>query len=62
MVMKRLLMVFGLLASLAQPVQAQDAQQIIRQAMDHYRGVTSYSEMTKTIQRADWTRSMTMQA
>ena len=60
--MKRLLMVFGLLASLAQPVQAQDAQQIIRQAMDHYRGVTSYSEMTMTIQRADWTRSMTMQA
>jgi hypothetical protein len=38
------------------------AADIIRKAMDHYRGLTSYSEMTMTIQRPEWSRSMTMQA
>lgn len=38
------------------------AADIIRKAMDHYRGLTSYSEMTMTIRRTDWSRSMTMQA
>jgi outer membrane lipoprotein-sorting protein len=37
-----------------------DAQSIIRRAMDHYRGQTSYSEMTMVIHRPDWERSMTM--
>jgi len=37
------------------------AQDIIRKAMDHYRGQTSYSEMTMVIHRPDWERSMTMQ-
>ena len=36
------------------------ATDIIRKAMDHYRGLTSYSEMTMTIHRPDWERSMTM--
>jgi len=35
---------------------------LIRQAMNHWRGVSSYSEMTMTIHRADWQRSMSMQA
>lgn len=43
----------------AQEITAAD---IIRKAMDHYRGLTSYSEMTMTIQRPEWSRSMTMQA
>lgn len=38
------------------------AQDIIRKAMDHYRGQTSYSEMTMIIHRSDWERSMTMRA
>ena len=38
------------------------AADIIRKAMDHYRGLTSYSEMTMTIQRSEWSRSMTMRA
>jgi outer membrane lipoprotein-sorting protein len=42
--------------------EAMDAKDIIRKAMDHYRGLTSYSEMTMTIQRPDWSRSMTMLA
>jgi outer membrane lipoprotein-sorting protein len=38
------------------------ADEIIRKAIDHYRGVTSYSEMTMIIHRSDWERSMTMRA
>ena len=45
--------------SLAQEVLAQE---LVRQAVDHFRGVTSYSEMTMTIHRPDWQRSMTMRA
>ncbi len=45
--------------ALSQEITAAD---IIRKAMDHYRGLTSYSEMTMIIHRPDWERSMTMQA
>ena len=37
-----------------------DARGIIRDAIDHYRGLTSYSEMSMTIHRPDWERSMSM--
>lgn len=43
----------------AEPV---DAKQLVRAAMDHWRGVSSYSEMTMTIHRPDWQRSMSMRA
>jgi outer membrane lipoprotein-sorting protein len=46
-------------AALGQEFTATD---IIRKAMDHYRGLTSYAELTMTIHRPDWERSMTMQA
>lgn len=39
-----------------------DAKELVRAAMDHWRGVTSYSEMTMTIHRPDWQRSMSMKA
>ena len=39
-----------------------DARQLVQSAMDHWRGQTSYSEMTMTIHRPDWERSMTMEA
>jgi len=42
--------------------QEMTAAEIIRKAMDHYRGLTSYSEMTMTIHRPDWERTMTMRA
>ena len=42
----------------AEPVP--DARDIIRDAINHYRGLTSYSEMTMTIHRPDWERSMSM--
>lgn len=37
-------------------------EDIIRKAMDHWRGVNSYGEMTMIIHRPDWERSMSMQA
>lgn len=51
---------------LALPVLAaegeRDATQIVRDAIDHWRGQSSYTEMTMVIHRPDWERSMTMQA
>jgi outer membrane lipoprotein-sorting protein len=41
---------------------APDAQAIVRAAIDHWRGLSSYSEMSMLIHRPDWERSMTMQA
>jgi len=41
---------------------APDAQAIIKAAMDHWRGLTSYSVMSMTIHRPDWERTMTMRS
>ena len=38
------------------------AQDLIRNAMEHWRGLTSQSVMTMTIHRPDWERSMTMES
>ncbi|MDH3777297.1 MAG: outer membrane lipoprotein-sorting protein [Gammaproteobacteria bacterium] len=42
--------------------EERDATQIVRDAVNHWRGLTSYTEMTMVIHRPDWERSMTMQA
>ena len=44
------------------PAMAQEisAANLVREAVNHYRGLTSYSEMTMIIHRPDWERSMTM--
>ena len=53
----------GLSSSLpATEPDAPDPRDLIRAAMDHWRGVTSYSEMTMTVHRSDWERSFSMQA
>ena len=39
-----------------------DARDIIRDAIDHYRGLSSYSELSMTIHRPDWERRMSIQA
>lgn len=39
-----------------------DATQIVREAIDHWRGLSSYTEMKMVIHRPDWERSMTMRA
>ena len=55
---------FVLLATiLAAPCIADDdATAIVRAAIDHWRGDTSYSEITMIIHRPDWERSMSMLA
>jgi len=39
-----------------------DARSIVRDAIEHWRGLSSYTEMTMIIHRPDWERSMTMRA
>jgi outer membrane lipoprotein-sorting protein len=41
---------------------APDATALVRAAVDHWRGMSSYSEMSMVIHRPDWERSMTMRA
>jgi len=49
-------------ATLATEAETPEPRELIRAAMEHWRGVTSYSEMTMTIHRSDWERSFSMQA
>jgi outer membrane lipoprotein-sorting protein len=52
-----------LIAAMAQPAIANadlDATRIIRDTISHWRGTSSYSEMTMVIHRPDWQRSMSM--
>ncbi len=62
--MKQLLLLALLL--LAVPAfaanESRDAREIVRDAINHWRGISSYTEMTRVIHRPDWERSMTMQA
>ncbi len=53
-----------LLLFAAQPSSAQDrdATRIVRDAINHWRGLSSYSEMTMVIHRPDWERTMSMRA
>lgn len=59
--MKRLL-VISLLCFFSSTVYsaAPDPRDLIQQAMNHWRGLSSYSLMTMTIHRPDWQRSMSM--
>ncbi len=42
--------------------EERDAKSIVRDAIDHWRGISSYTEITMIIHRPDWERSMTMRA
>jgi outer membrane lipoprotein-sorting protein len=42
--------------------EERDATQIVRDAVNHWRGLSSYTVMTMVIHRPDWERSMTMEA
>jgi len=42
--------------------EERDAAEIVRAAIEHWRGLSSYTEMTMLIHRPDWERSMTMRA
>jgi outer membrane lipoprotein-sorting protein len=58
----RPLLLLFLLSSAGPTSAADDAKDIVRAAINHWRGVSSYSEMTMTIHRPDWERSMSMRA
>ena len=49
-------------ASVALPAGSQDATAIVRAAVDNWRGKSSYGEMTMTIHRPSWERTMSMRA
>jgi outer membrane lipoprotein-sorting protein len=49
-------------SSPADEVDNPEPRELIRAAMEHWRGITSYSEMTMVIHRSDWERSFSMQA
>jgi outer membrane lipoprotein-sorting protein len=51
------------ISTLAYPqTPSPDAAAIVKAAIDHWRGTSSYSEMTMTIHRPDWERTMSMLA
>ena len=56
-----LLLLFLLLFA-SPSVAAPDANTIIKNAIDHWRGTSSYSVVTMTIHRPDWERSMTLRS
>ena len=51
-----------LVSAAGQDTDEPDARDIVRNAIDHWRGLSSYSEMTMVIHRPDWERTMTMRA
>lgn len=53
---------FACLFPSALPGQEPDPTAIVRAAIDHWRGESSYSEMTMIIHRPDWERRMSMRA
>jgi outer membrane lipoprotein-sorting protein len=62
-VRKTLSIATGILAALfAQTIHANEARDIVRAAIEYWRGLSSYGEMTMTIHRPDWERSMSMRA
>lgn len=62
--LRQIFLLFYLLgfSTLSQADQPLDPRALIRAAMEHWRGVTSYSVMTMTVHRSDWQRKMSMQA
>jgi len=60
---KNVAKILGLLVILiAQSLHANEAQEIVRAAIDYWRGTSSVGEMTMIIHRPDWERSMSMRA
>jgi outer membrane lipoprotein-sorting protein len=59
---RAVVLLFGMCAAGMAAAQEIDAAEVIRKVMDHFRGLTSYGEMTMIIHRPDWERSMTMRA
>ena len=59
---KLLVMSLVAAAAVACSASAQDAADIVRSSIDNWRGESSYGEMTMTIHRPSWERTMSMRA
>ena len=57
-----LILVLPFATAQGQTDQEVDATQIVRDAIDHWRGISSRTEMSMVIHRPDWERKMTMRA
>jgi len=57
-----LLLALGPASGIVLASETPQPRELIRAAMEHWRGITSYSEITMTIHREDWQRSFSMQA
>ncbi len=55
-------MVLLLLLVLSPAMAGEDASAIVKGAIDHWRGSSSFGEMTMIIHRPDWERTMSMRA
>ena len=58
----RLALTVSVLLGFHSVAHAQDARDLVRGAIDHWRGLSSYTEMTMVIHRPDWERSMSLMA
>jgi len=59
---RRFLLLLLLLSPGLGSAAERDGKSIVRDAINHWRGLSSYTEMTMVIHRPDWERSMTMRA
>lgn len=59
---RSVMLALALVSSQSSATEMPDARELVRAAMEHWRGTNSYSEMTMTIHRTDWERSMSMRA
>lgn len=57
---RSVMLALALVSSQSSATEMPDARELVRAAMEHWRGTNSYSEMTMTIHRTDWERSMSM--
>jgi outer membrane lipoprotein-sorting protein len=62
MITRTSILILTLLLSLDVAAQEHDATAIVRDAVNHWRGLASDSVVTMVIHRPDWERSMTMRA
>ena len=60
--MRLLPIVLFLVISTSLCAEEPDARDLVRDAMNHWRGLTSHGESTMTIHRPDWERSMTIES
>jgi outer membrane lipoprotein-sorting protein len=56
----RVLLLLALFTGSAQAQDIVDARELVREAINHWRGMSSSGEMTMIIHRPDWERSMSM--